>query len=162
VLDRHAMEELRAIIGANEAIAPFLSFAIPQGEWKGIGPTEKRQLYELRKLGASFVLTAAQSLRIDLAELEGMGFSTVRFDATLFLRHPESLTDFHTADIAAYAKRFHIELCATGVIDEQQLLSLFEDGIVLIQGPHISQPGPVRADLVVERRPEPKLARAEV
>ena len=37
------------------------------------------------------------------------------------------------------------------VIDEQQLLSLFEDGIGLVQGPHIGRPGPVRADLVVER-----------
>jgi cyclic-di-GMP phosphodiesterase TipF (flagellum assembly factor) len=90
-----------------------------------------------------------------------MGFGSVRFDATRFLRHPESFTDFHTADIAPYAKRFQIELCATGVIDEQQLLSLFEDGIALVQGPHAGRPGPVRADLVVERRLEPRRAGAE-
>jgi cyclic-di-GMP phosphodiesterase TipF (flagellum assembly factor) len=108
-----------------------------------------------------FALTGAQSLRVDFAELEGMGFSTVRFDATRFLRNPETFTDFHTADVAPYAKRFQIELCGTGVIDEQQLLSLFEDGIVLVQGPHIGRPGPVRADLVVDRRPEPRRAGAE-
>ncbi len=43
-----------------------------------------------------------------------------------------------------------------------EMLSLFEDGIVLVQGPHIGRPGPVRADLVVERRPEPRRAGAEV
>lgn len=161
MLDRRSLEAVGAILGANQAIAPSLSFAIPQAEWKAIGPTEKRQLFDFRKAGAGFALTAAQSLRVDFAELEGMGFSTVRFDATRFLRQPESFTDFHTADIAPYAKRFQIELCATGVIDEQQLLSLFEDGITLVQGPHIGRPGPVRADLVVERRPEPKRAGAE-
>lgn len=160
LLDRRSLEQVGAVLGANQAIVPSLSFAIPQSEWKAIGPTEKRQLYEFRKAGAGFTLTAAQSLRVDFAELEGMGFANVRFDATRFLRQPESFTDFHTADIAPYAKRFQIALCGTGVIDEQQLLSLFEDGIVLVQGPHIGRPGPVRADLVVERRPEPRRAGA--
>lgn len=161
LLDRRSLEQVGAVLGANQAIVPSLSFAIPQSEWKAIGPTEKRQLYDFRKAGAGFALTAAQSLRVDFAELEGMGFATVRFDATRFLRNPESFTDFHTADIAPYAKRFQIELCGTGVIDEQQLLSLFEDGVALVQGPHIGRPGPVRADLVVDRRPEPRRAGAE-
>jgi cyclic-di-GMP phosphodiesterase TipF (flagellum assembly factor) len=159
--DRRSLEQLGAVLGANQAIASSLSFAISQPEWKAIGPTEKRQLLDLRRAGTGFVLANAQSLRVDFAELEGMGFSTVRFDATRFLRQPESFTDFHTADIAAYVKRFQIDLCATGVIDEQQLLSLFEDGIMLVQGPHIGRPGPVRADLVVERRPEPQRVGAQ-
>jgi cyclic-di-GMP phosphodiesterase TipF (flagellum assembly factor) len=161
LLDRRSLEQVGAILGANQAIASSLSFSIPQPEWKAIGPSEKRQLFDFRKAGAGFALTNAVSLRIDFAELEGMGFSTVRFDATRFLRQPETFTDFHTADISPYAKRFQVELCASGVIDEQQLLSLFEDGIVLVQGPHIGRPGPVRADLVVDRRPEPRRAGAE-
>jgi len=161
LLDRRSLEQIAAILGANQAIAPSLGFSIPQAEWKGIGPTEKRQLYQLRKAGAGFALTDAQSLRIDFGELEGMGFSHVRFDTMRFLRSPETFTDFHTADVAPYARRFQIDLCGTGVIDEQQLLSLFEDGIILVQGPHIGRPGPVRADLVVERRPEPQRAGAE-
>lgn len=160
ILDKKAMEQAIATLVANQAITPSLSFAVPQAQWKGLGPAEKRQLFEFRKAGASFVLTDAGSLRFDFAELEGMGFSHVRFDATRFLRQPESFTDFHTADIAPYAKRFEMQLCATGVIDEQQLLSLFEDGIALVQGPHIGRPGPVRADLVVEPQPAAAL-RAE-
>jgi cyclic-di-GMP phosphodiesterase, flagellum assembly factor TipF len=161
MLDRRTLESVGAILGANQAVLPSLNFAIAQPDWKSVGPTEKRQLFDFRKAGIGFTLAAAQSLRVDFAELEGMGFSTVRFDATRFLRNPESFTDFHTADVAPYAKRFQIELCGTGVIDEQQLLSLFEDGIGLVQGPHIGRPGPVRADLVVERRPEPRRAGAE-
>jgi cyclic-di-GMP phosphodiesterase TipF (flagellum assembly factor) len=158
--DPRMLEQVGAILGANQAIAPSLSFAIPQLQWKAIAPAEKRQLIDFRKIGTGFVLADAQSLRLDFAELEGVGFSTVRFDATRFLARPETFTDFHTADIAPYVKRFQIELCATGVIDEQQVLSLFEDGIVLVQGPHIGRPGPVRADLLVERRAEPRRAEA--
>ncbi|WP_421760774.1 EAL domain-containing protein [Devosia sp.] len=153
VLDKRALEALISTLGANQAIAPSLGFSIPQPEWKQFGPTEKRQLFEIRKSGACFSLTDATSLRFDFAELEGMGFTSVRFDATRFLRQPTSFTDFHTADIAPYAKRFDIDLCATGVIDEQQLLSLFEDGIAQAQGPHIGRAGPVRPDLLVERTP---------
>lgn len=151
ILDRKALEQATATLVANQAITASLGFAIAQSQWKALGPTEKRALFEFNKAGAGFVLADASSLRFDFAELEGMGFTAVRFDATRFLRQPESFTDFHTADIAPYAKRFEIELCATGVIDEQQLLSLFEDGVLLVQGPHVGRPGPVRADLVVER-----------
>jgi cyclic-di-GMP phosphodiesterase TipF (flagellum assembly factor) len=72
----------------------------------------------------------------------------VRFDASSFLRRPESFTDFHSDDVAPYAKRFGIELAASGVIDEQQILGLAEDGIMLVKGPHVGRPGPVRQDLV--------------
>jgi len=156
VLDKKALEQVTATLVANQAITSSLNFAIRQADWKPLGPGEKRALYEFRKAGAGFVLTDATSLRFDFAELEGLGFGDVRFDATRFLSRPQSFTDFHTADIAPYAKRFDIELCATGVIDEQQLLSLFEDGISLVQGPHIGRPGPVRPDLVVDRPRDPE------
>ncbi|HHY49712.1 MAG TPA: EAL domain-containing protein, partial [Alphaproteobacteria bacterium] len=61
----------------------------------------------------------------------------------------------------AYTRRYHVELMATGVIDEQQLLALFEDGIAYVQGPHLARPGPVRPDLVAEPA-GPQLRRAEV
>jgi cyclic-di-GMP phosphodiesterase TipF (flagellum assembly factor) len=67
------------------------------------------------------------------------------------MRRASSATDFHASDIAAYGRRFGIELIATGIIDEQQLLALFEDGITLAQGPHIAAPGPVRPDLAAPR-----------
>ena len=65
---------------------------------------------------------------------------------------PETFTDFHAQDIASYGRRFGIELVATGIIDEQQLLQMFEDGVTLAQGPHIAGPGPVRPDLQLGRQ----------
>lgn len=145
-----AAEQLLATLDANRAVAESLAFTLTQEEWQQLMPSEKSMLARIGQSGVAFSLTGATSLRFDFGELEGIGFTTVRFDATRFLRQPASFTDFHTADIAAYAKRFHLDLVATGILDEKQLLSLFEDGIVLVQGPHISGPGPVRPDLLVE------------
>jgi cyclic-di-GMP phosphodiesterase TipF (flagellum assembly factor) len=146
--DAGAMDAIGAVLGANEAITRLISFIIPQADWRALGPTDKRRLIELGRAGAGFMLDQATSLRFDFSELEGMGFTLVRLDASSFLRRPESFTDFHSDDVAPYARRFGIELAASGVIDEQQLLGLIEDGIMLARGPHIGRVGPIRHDLV--------------
>jgi cyclic-di-GMP phosphodiesterase TipF (flagellum assembly factor) len=71
ILDKKALEQVTATLVANQAITASLNFAVRQTEWKPLGPTEKRALYEFRKAGAGFVLTDATSLRFDFAELEG-------------------------------------------------------------------------------------------
>lgn len=149
--DPGAVARIYAALDANRAIADALIFSVSQAEWKAMPLSAKSILSQIGHRAASFSLTGATSLRFDFGELEGIGFTSVRFDATRFLRNPEDFTDFHTGDIASYARRYHIDLVATGIVDEQQLLSFFEDGIVLVQGPHISGPGPVRPDLLVER-----------
>lgn len=149
--DKRLVEQFVALLDANRAINDALIFAIPQASFKLLGPQEKMILQQLSRIGIGYALTQVGSLRFDFAEIEGLGFASVRFDATRFLKQPSIYTDFHTNDVAPYARRFHIELCATGVIDEQQLLALFEDSITLAQGPHIAGPGPVRPDLRVDR-----------
>ncbi len=155
-----AVEQILSSLDANRAVASSLRFVLPQEDWKALSAKEKASVAAIGKMGVSLSLSGVTSLRFDYAELQGVGFKDVRVDATRFLRQPETFTDFHTADIAAYGKRFDIALIATGIIDEQQLLSLFEDGIVLAQGPLIAGPGPVRPDLLAERAiPAPTNAR---
>lgn len=149
--DKRLVEQFVALLDANRAIGDALCFAIPQQSFKLLGAQEKMVLQQLSRIGISYALTHVANLRFDFAEIEGLGFKSVRFDATRFLRQPSIYTDFHTADVAPYVRRFHIDLCATDVVDEQQLLALFEDGITLAQGPHIAGPGPVRPDLRIDR-----------
>ena len=146
-----AVDMILAALEANRAIASSLLFVIAQAEFKSTAPRERASLAAIGKMGAGLSLSAASSLRVDYAELEGLGFRSVRVDATRFLRAPESFTDFHAQDVAAYGRRFGIELVATGIIDEQQLLQVFEFGLTLAQGPHIAGPGPVRPDLQLDR-----------
>jgi cyclic-di-GMP phosphodiesterase TipF (flagellum assembly factor) len=149
--DPRAVEQVLATLEANRAIAGSLAFGITQADWKQLMPSEKVGLAQMNREGIGFSLLDATTLRFDFGELEGLGFTSVRVDATRFLRSPEHFTDFHMADVAPYAKRFHIDVIATGLLDEQQLLSLFEEGIGYVQGPYIARPGPVRPDLVLER-----------
>jgi cyclic-di-GMP phosphodiesterase TipF (flagellum assembly factor) len=151
ISDPNAVAQVFASLDANRAIVDALIFSVGQAEWKAMPLSEKSILSQIGHRGVTFSLTGATSLRFDYGELEGVGFTSVRFDASRFLRSPEEFTDFHTGDIAPYARRYHIDLVATGIVDEQQLLSFFEDGILLVQGRHISGPGPVREDLLVER-----------
>ena len=146
-----AVDMILAGLEANRAITGSLSFVITQAEFKSTAPKERASLAAIGKMGVGLSLSASSSLRVDYAELEGLGFKTIRIDATRFLRSPESYTDFHAQDVAAYGRRFGIDLVATGIIDEQQLLQMFEDGVSLAQGPHIAGPGPVRPDLQLDR-----------
>ena len=150
-----AVETVLASLDANRAVASSLLFAIEQVEFRQLNPRERASLAAIGKMGVALSLAATSSLRLDYAELQGLGFRTVRLDATRFLRAPDSFTDFHSADIAAYGRRFGIELIGTGIIDEQQLLQLFEDGLTLAQGPYIASPGPVRPDLTLDKPPIP-------
>lgn len=145
------VELILTALDANRVVLSSLLFAIDQAEFKAMTAKERASLAAIGKMGVGLSLTGATSLRFDYAELQGLGFRTVRIDATRFLRQPEMFTDFHAADIAAYGRRFGIELVGAGIIDEQQLLNLFEDGVTLAQGPHIAGPGPVRADLQLDR-----------
>jgi cyclic-di-GMP phosphodiesterase TipF (flagellum assembly factor) len=146
-----AVDLILAALDANRAIASALNFVLAQSEFRALTAKESASLAAIGKMGVGLSLSAVSSLRIDYAELQGLGFRSLRIDATRFLRAPESFTDFHAQDVAAYGRRFGIELVATGIIDEQQLLQLFEDGITLAQGPHIAGPGPVRPDLLLDR-----------
>ncbi|HWA19134.1 MAG TPA: EAL domain-containing protein [Devosia sp.] len=146
-----SVELVLAALDANRAIAASLLFALPQADLRTLSAKERASLTAIGKMGVGLSLAAATSLRFDYAEMQGLGFKSIRIDATRFLRQPDNFTDFHAADIAAYGRRFGIELIATGIIDEQQLLALFEDGITLAQGPHIAAPGPVRPDLAAQR-----------
>ena len=141
--DSASSEQLLASLEANRAIAEGLIFAIAESEWLGI--------------------VNVKSLRVDVAEMAAQNVRSLRVDAARFIEAPESFTDFHASDIADYVARFEVVLLATGIASERQIVELLEDGITLVQGPHIAAPGPVRPDLVVEapRGATPKLRRAE-
>ncbi|HTN63523.1 MAG TPA: hypothetical protein VL147_18540, partial [Devosia sp.] len=117
----------------------------------------------LVKKGSGFSLATVRSLRTDVAELAGQGVRSLRVDAARFIEEPEAFTDFHASDIANYLNRFVVNLLATGIANEQQILELLDVGITLIQGPHIAAPGPARPDLMLDRpKPAaPALRRAE-
>lgn len=145
-----AADQLIAALEANRAIAPGMIFAISANDWQSLTTVERAIADAMSKKGAGFTLTGVQSLRLDFADLAATGVRSLRIDATRFLEHPESFTDFHASDIADYVTRFEVGLVATGIASERQIIELLDDGITLAQGPHIAAPGPVRPDLAID------------
>lgn len=157
-----ASEQLIASLEANRAIAGSISFAMSHADWQDLTVGERAIVDAMVKKGTAFSLTKVKTLRIDVAELADRGVRSLRIDAARFIDEPEALTDFHAGDIANYLSRFSVTLLATGITGESQIVELLEDGITLVQGPHISAPGPIRPDLMSDPRTLPTLRRAEV
>jgi len=160
--DSSSSEQLIATLEANRAIAPGLIFAISEAEWQSLTTGERAIADAMARKGAGFSITNVKSLRVDVAELSAQGVRSLRIDAARFIEEPEVFTDFHASDIANYIARFDIKLMGTGIANESQIVELLEDGIVLVQGPYIAAPGPVRPDLMMEpQRQTPQLRRVE-
>jgi cyclic-di-GMP phosphodiesterase TipF (flagellum assembly factor) len=151
--DGASMEQIMMVLDENRALAQSLIFSITESDWNDLDAMEKAAIASLVKRGAGISLLDATSLRLDYADLAGLGVRSIRVDAERFIDDPETFSDFHTSDIAKYTRRFGIEILATGIRNEQQIIVLLEDGLTLVQGPHIGKPGPVRSDLMVDRMP---------
>ncbi len=160
--DRQASDQVGALLDANRAIRELICFLMPEQQWSDLDQVDKKTVANLVRNGAGFSLSSARSLRLSFAELFDNGVRSVRAECQKFIDKPVIYTDFHTADISAYVNRFEIDLIMTGVENEQQMLTLLDDGISLAQGPHLARPGPVRADLLLPStsRPKPKLAKS--
>lgn len=159
--DIPAVDQLVMALDANRAVAQSIVFTLQEADWSSLTPGERSALNAIVKKGVSLAILNARTLRFDYAALAGDGVRSVRIDAARFIDDPQAFTDFHPSDIAAYLKRFDIDLVATGIRNEQQIISFLEDGILLVQGAHIAGPGPIRPDLLVERPVAPVLRRAE-
>jgi cyclic-di-GMP phosphodiesterase TipF (flagellum assembly factor) len=152
LVDALMIEKTVALLDGNRAVAGNIALLMDEAEWSALPLNEKAALAAFVGKGAKLALAGCPSLRLDFARLAGEGVTSVRVDATQFLASPEAFTDFHTADVVPYIRRFEVDLIASGVMSEEQLLMLLEDGISLVQGPHVSPPMPERADLAGDRQ----------
>ncbi len=161
--DAVSSEQLIVTIEANRAIASSLVFAISETDWHGLTTSERAIADAMVRKGAGFSLTNVRSLRVDVGAMATQGVRSLRVDAARFLDEPEAFTDFHASDIANYLARFEVTLLATGIANERQIVELLEDGILLVQGPHIGGPAAIRPDLMAEPlRQAAQLRRAEL
>jgi len=149
--DADFIDKFVTTLDANRAIAGALGLKIADADWQAMPLSERAALAAFVKKGVGLSLSGLKSLRQDFGDLAADGVRSVRVNATRFLSSPTEFSDFHATDIVKFLGRFSIDLIATGVNTEDQVLTLLEDGIGYVQGPHVAGPGPARADLVLER-----------
>jgi len=146
-----ASEQLLAVLDSNRAVAASLTFVIPDMDWRFSTIEGRALIDQIAKKGASFSLSGVRNLRVDVNELFDRGVRSVRVDVVRFLENPEDLIDFHASDVASFLSRSGVTLLVTGIANEGQILELLDDGVTLVQGPHIGKPDAIRTDLMVDR-----------
>ena len=149
--DKVIRSQLTGLFDANRVVAERVVLRIADADWQSLTRAERVIVDEIAGKGIGFSLTKVMSLRLDYGNLASNGVSSIRVDTDQFISDSNSLTDFHTSDVADYVSRFGVELIAENITNEQQVLTMLEDGIKFAQGPHIAGPAPVRPDLMVRR-----------
>lgn len=152
--DEFAREQVLSVLEANRAICSLLAFSIDDAAYRGLASSERDALEAIAHKGAALCLDHATSLRREFPELARQGVKYVKVPADKFLTAPQTLTDFHPSDVAAFLARSEISLVARDVSDENQILSLLDDGVGFAEGDHIAPPSPVRSDLLSEPEDE--------
>lgn len=149
--DVPSVNQITALLDANKAAVPVVNFAISEDDWRAVTSAERQAISAMARRGGAFSILNARSLRSDFNELAAQGVRSVRVDATRFTDQPEAFTDIHTSDIASFLERSGIDLMATAIRSEDQIITLLEDGFGFAQGHYMAAAGPIRPDLVGER-----------
>lgn len=145
--DKIAVDQLIGVLAANHAVNPDLCFVLEEADFADMDQLETDMLHRLVQQGVAVGLVNCTSLRLDFSGLAERGVRYIGVDAEGFLKNPTRYSDFHASDINDYVARFGINLVMTGIVEEQQVLALLDDGMKLAQGDAIAPLGPLRQDL---------------
>lgn len=143
-----AVESMIDQLQANRSVSKNFVMRMTEANYKRLDDAQRASLAALIDKGAGISLDEVKSLRLSFSDLADEGVTSVRVDAQQFIGSTSSLTDYHSADVAPYLKRFGIDLIGSGVDSEQQALTLIEDGVKFAMGPYLGAPMSVRPDLL--------------
>ncbi len=135
------------VLEKNRDLCDLLVFEFPQSAVRAMGAIEHESLAALRELGFRFSIDRVSDLKISFQNLADSGFRYVKIDAERLVRRPEELaTDIHPADLADYFQRFGMDLIASRIEREAEVVDVLDFGIRFGQGFLFSPPRPVRID----------------
>ena len=149
LIDGKLFPHLFNLLEAHKDQATGLFFEISQEDFADFGPIEQEALNALRELGFSFCLDFAIDRALDPKTLVAHGFSAVKMPVDILTSEEEiDGLDIHPEDLGSLLGRNGIQLIATDLEVEQQVLDALDYGIRRAQGLLFAGPKPVRADLL--------------
>ncbi len=147
LVDAEFFPQFVDFIEQNSELANALVLEFPQALFSNIGPIEQAGLDALAALGFRFSVDHVETLDIDGSSLAARRVRFIKIDAPMLLNPPPN-APIHAADLARLLARSGIELIATHVETEAQLVDLLDFDIALGQGQLFSPPRAVRADIL--------------
>ena len=140
--------QLREFAEANRSLAGSLIFELSQEAFNGIGPVEQASLDALAEFGIRLSLDHVTDFNLDPTALAERHVRFVKIDANDLLEEDAgSSGNVHIADLGLLLARSGIDLVASRVEIEVQVVNLLDFEVAYAQGYLFSTPRPVRADL---------------
>jgi len=149
LLDPAFLGGVSDFIEANRALASSLVFEFAQKQVRAMATTERECLAELAALGFRFAMGRLGDLVVDPRELAERGFRFVKIPAALLLNRAEAkASGIEAAELSDRLGRFGIDLIAEEIESEARVVDLIDFDVRFGQGPLLSPPRPVRAEIV--------------
>ena len=143
LLDADFFPQFIDFLGRNKELSESLVFELSQDDADDIRLTDP--LSQVRRLGFSFSLDNVVRVTNDAPDRARRGFRHIKIEAAALLEQPSQMpTGIHVADWSERLKRAGIELIATKVEEESQVLALMELNVTLAQGYLLGEPRPLR------------------
>ncbi|MGE0231851.1 MAG: EAL domain-containing protein [Flavobacteriaceae bacterium] len=135
----------------NRALAPQIVFEFSQEAVEAAGPIELASLDRLSELGYRYSMDQVTHLDFDPKTLFEQHFRFVKVPAPLLLSEAARIgADIDPADLHDLLARYGIELIASQIERESEVVDLLDYDVTLAQGNLFSPPRPVRADVMQE------------
>lgn len=131
----------------NPELARTLVLEIPQAVLDRMGPIEEESLASLTETGLRISVDHVHRIDIDGHAYARRGVRFVKIDAGVLLDPPPG-AHIHVADMASLLARSNIELVATRIETESQMVDLLDYEVPLGQGLLFAPPRAVRGDLL--------------
>lgn len=144
LLDADFFPQFIDFLGRNKELAESLVFELSQDDAEDLRLTDA--LAQVRRLGFSFSLDNVVRVPNDnAADRARRGFRHIKIDVATLLAQPAQMrAGIHVADWSERMKRAGMELIATKVEEESQVLALMELNVTLAQGFLLGEPRPLR------------------
>jgi len=137
------------MLESNAGLRSLLVIGISQRQLRHRGAAAKARLMKVVDLGFGLSLDRVQDLNLNGAELRRDGFRYLKTSAGLLLHANFNESGAATApELAASLSDQGIELIATDVERETEVINLIDFGVGLAQGLAFAPPRPVKAELL--------------
>jgi EAL domain-containing protein (putative c-di-GMP-specific phosphodiesterase class I) len=130
---------------AGPALASNLIFGLAEGDLPRLGPAEREAVHALANAGFRFSLQDV--MQLDMAVIGDLPVAFVKLMPIALSGQPG-----HAAGLVGRARSIGAEPVIDGVQDDRDLAIAQALGIVLGQGGYLSEPRPLKADVIGDMR----------
>ena len=162
--DESFFPQFLEFIKDNRDLAGSLIFEIGAAEFKSRSAVTARNMGRLADLGFRFSIDKADSLEVDLPELQAEAVKFLKIEGSKLIEQMEpggprpisSLTrDIQAEDVCAVFMRYGIDLIADKVESERDVVEILDFDIPFGQGHIFGTPRPIKGTLMEETAPPP-------